>query len=128
MRLLRVLPAVLLEYATAVPSVCACAHESTYVFFIVPFSVEPGHALKSPAMMRGSARPLAHDVSSPISSSRSDEESASRCVDVKLIDRPLTWMTTLTAARLWLKRRTSVESNGKRDRIRLPLPLADPVA
>src|ERR671936_608742 len=103
MRLCRVLPDGLSGYATAVPSLSACAHESIHVAFIVAFSTEPGPALKSPAMMRGSASPLAHEVSSPISSSRYLVYCQLRCVDVKLIDRPLTWTTTLIAARPWLR-------------------------
>ena len=77
-------------------------------------------------MIRCSARPLSHEVSSPISVFRYDEESGCRCVEVKLIVRPLTSTATLTAERPPLSSRGSLASSGKRDRIMQPMPLALP--
>src|SRR5580765_6350159 len=77
-------------------------------------------------MIRCWASPSCHDVSSPISVSRYDEESGLRWVDVKLIVRPLKVNATSSAERPPLSSRGSLASIGKRDRIMLPIPLAEP--
>src|SRR5581483_11884831 len=102
MRLLRVSPSGLSGAEIPVPAAFATAHESEYDCFIVEFSVDPGQALKSPQIIRCSENPRAYVVSSPISSRRYDVEFASRCVEKKLIVRPLTVIAACNTARPWL--------------------------
>src|SRR5580765_3328147 len=77
-------------------------------------------------MIRCSASPVSHEVSSPISVFRYDAESGCRCVEVKLMVRPLTSIATLMAERPPLSSRGSPASIGKRDRIMHPMPVALP--
>src|SRR4051812_2705172 len=77
-------------------------------------------------MIRCSTKPFCHDVSSPISVLRYDEESGCRCVEVKLIVRPLTVTVMSIAERSPLSSLESLPPSGNRDRTMQPIPLVPP--
>src|SRR5262249_42058191 len=77
-------------------------------------------------MIRCWARPFCQDVSSATSVLRYDEESGCRCVDVKLIVRPLKSNVMSSADRPPSSSRGPLATIGKRDRTMLPIPLVAP--
>src|SRR4029453_4110859 len=89
MRLFRVLPASLPEYAVAVPWLFAVAHASCANAVMLAISEAPGHALKSPIMMRCAENPDDHAFNSPICTTRRALESASRWVEKRFTRTPL---------------------------------------
>src|SRR5436190_12500138 len=109
----------------AVPRLCAASHVSVYVDFMVAISLLGGQALKSPRISRCSASDVSQCSSSEISVTRLPEE-VSRCVDVRLIVRPLTEIVASAALRSAARRWLAVAMNGYFDKMRLPLPIAHP--
>src|SRR3954465_6217466 len=93
---------------------------------IAAYSVEPGAALKSPATMRDSARPVSHASKSAACVSRALVELEKRGVDVKLTVRPFTSTVTLTAESFQFRRSTPEAIIGNRERIMFPRPFAAP--
>src|SRR5262245_4631235 len=93
---------------------------------MVALSVAPDDALKSPQIIRCSARFDDQEVSAAISESRALDESASRCVVMRLIVRPFTLTAASTAT--WSPPRSWDDAavNGSFDTIMLPMPVEAP--